>query len=128
MLRQYDDALGAAKKAMELAPDDPKMWRHLGVAHADVGDPAAALRAFDQAVARNASDAEAFRQIGMLNAQMSQVQEAGRAFDRALALSPGDATTLCMRSAVAQLSSAPKDSYATAKQVKAIDGKCRGVS
>jgi tetratricopeptide (TPR) repeat protein len=128
MLRQYDDALGAAKKARDLAPGDPQMWRHLGAAQADVGDPEAALRAFDQAVAHDANDAETFKRIGMLNAQMSQVQEAGRAFDRALALSPGDATTLCMRSAVAQLSSAPKDSYATAKLVKSIDGKCRGTS
>jgi tetratricopeptide (TPR) repeat protein len=125
-LKQYDDALGAAKKALELAPDEPRMWRTVGAAHADVGDTAAALRAFDQAVARDERDVESFRQIGNLNAQLNQFPEAGRAFDRALAINPGDQITLCMRSAVAQLSSAPKDTYAIARQVKVIDGKCRG--
>ena len=125
-LKQYDDALAAAKKAQELSPEDARLWHNLGVAHADAGDPVGALRAFDQAVARNDQDADAFRQIGILNAQLSQIQEAGRAFDKALALHPGDHVVLCMRAAVAALSSAPKDTYATAKQVRAIDAKCRG--
>jgi tetratricopeptide (TPR) repeat protein len=125
-LKQYDDALAAAKKAQELSPEDARLWHKLGVAHADAGDPVGALRAFDQAVARDDQDADAFRQIGILNAQLSQIQEAGRAFDKALALHPGDHVVLCMRTAVAALSSAPKDTYATAKQVRAIDAKCRG--
>jgi len=125
-LKQYDDALGAAKKALELAPDEPRMWRNVGAAHADVGDAAAALRAFEQAVARDERDVESLRQIGNLYAQLNQFPEAGRAFDRALAINPGDPIALCMRSAVAQLSSAPKDTYAIARQVKVIDGKCRG--
>ena len=125
-LKQYDDALAAAKKAQELSPEDARLWHNLGVAHADAGDPVSALRAFDQAVARDDQDADAFRQIGILNAQLSQIQEAGRAFDKALALRPGDHVALCMRTAVAALSSAPKDTYATAKQVRAIDAKCRG--
>ncbi len=103
-----------------------ELWHNLGVAYADAGDPVGALRAFDQAVARDDQDADAFRQIGILNAQLSQIQEAGRAFDKALALHPGDHVVLCMRTAVAALSSAPKDTYATAKQVRAIDAKCRG--
>ncbi len=125
-LKQYDDALAAAKKAQELSPEDARLWHNLGVAYADAGDPVSALRAFDQTVARDDQDADAFRQIGILNAQLSQIQEAGRAFDKALALRPGDHVVLCMRTAVAALSSAPKDTYATAKQVRAIDAKCRG--
>ena len=102
-LKQYDDALGAAKKAQEFATDDPRMWRNLG----------------------NDRDAESFKQIGILNARMSQLPEAGRAFDSALAISPGDPTALCMRSGVAQLA-AVKDTYAIAKQVKVIDTQCHG--
>jgi tetratricopeptide (TPR) repeat protein len=125
-LKQYDDALAAAKKAQELMPDDAQQWRKLGVAYADAGDPVAALKSFEQAVARDDHDAESFTRIGMLNAQLSQLPEAGKAFDRALAISPGDHVAQCMRTAIAPLSSAPKDTYATAKQVKAIDAKCRG--
>jgi tetratricopeptide (TPR) repeat protein len=126
-LKQYDDALAAAKKAQELMPDDARSWRNLGIAYADAGDPVAALKSFEQAVARDDRDAESFTRIGILNAQLSQLPEAGRAFDRALAISPGDHIAQCMRTAIAPLSSAPKDTYATAKQVKAIDAKCRGV-
>jgi tetratricopeptide (TPR) repeat protein len=122
-LKQYDDALAAAKKAQECRP----RTRGCGatcVAHADAGDPVDALRL--RPGGRPWQDADAFRQIGILNAQLSQIQEAGRAFDKALAIHPGDHVVLCMRAAVAALSSAPKDTYATAKQVKAIDAKCRG--
>ncbi len=125
-LKQYDDALAAAKKAQELMPEDAKAWRNLGVAYADAGDPVAALKAFEQAVARDDRDAESFTRIGILNAQLSQLPEAGRAFDRALAINPGDHVVQCLRTGIAPLSSAPKDTYATAKQVKAIDAKCRG--
>ena len=125
-LKQYDDALAAAKKAQELTPDDARQWRNLGVAYADAGDPVAALKSFEQAVARDDHDAESFTRIGILNAQLSQLPEAGKAFDRALAISPGDRVAQCMRTAIAPLSAAPKDTYATAKQVKAIDAKCRG--
>jgi len=125
-LKQYEDALAAAKKAQELMPDDAQQWRKLGVAYADAGDPVAALKAFEQAVARDDRDAESFTRIGILNAQLSQLPQAGKAFDSALAINPGDHVAQCMRAAIAPLSSAPKDTYATAKQVKAIDAKCRG--
>ena len=125
-LKQYDDALGAAKKSVELASDDPRLWRNLGVANRDFGDSAAALRAFEQAIARNDRDAESLKQIGILNAEMSKLPEAGHAFDQALAISPGDPVALCLRTAVAQLSAAPKDTYAIARQVKAIETRCQG--
>ena len=125
-LKQHEDALAAAKKAQELLPDDARQWRNLGAAYADAGDPVEALKAFEQAVARDDRDAESFTRIGLLNAQLSQLPEAGKAFDRALAINPGDRVVQCMRTAIAPLSSAAKDTYATAKQVKAIDAKCRG--
>jgi tetratricopeptide (TPR) repeat protein len=127
-LKQSDDALGAAKKAAELAPDNPRLLRHLGEAYADVNDVAAALAAYEKAVARDESDAESLTQIGILNAQMGRVPEAKVAIDRALAVSPGDATATCLKSGLAQVSTAPADSYATAKQVRAIDAQCRGTS
>jgi tetratricopeptide (TPR) repeat protein len=125
-LKQYDDALAAARKAQELLPDDARSWRNLGIAYADAGDPVTALKAFEQAVARDDRDAESFTRIGILNAQLSQLPEAGRAFDRALAISPGEKVAQCMRTGIAPLSAAPKDTYATAKQVKAIEARCRG--
>ncbi len=125
MLKQYDDARAAAKKAVELAPEDPTMLRGLGAAEAALDDPAAALRAFEQAASRDEADTETQRQIGLLNAQLGHPQEAKGAFDRVLAANPGDAVTLCLRTEVAQMP-AVKGAYALAQQVGAIDRKCRG--
>jgi len=125
-LKQYDDALGAAKKASELVPDNPRLLRHLGEAYADVNDAPAALAAYEKAAARDESDAESLTQIGILSAQLGHVPEARAALDRALAVSPGDATATCLKSGLAQVSAAPADSYAAGKQIRAIDAQCRG--
>jgi cytochrome c-type biogenesis protein CcmH/NrfG len=124
-LRQTDDALNAAKKAVELAPDDVRMWRNLGAIYVDIDDSEKALRALEQVAMRDAADAENIKQIGILNAQLGRLPEAKVAFDQALTLVPGDAVALCMRAGVAQLSAAPKDAYATAKQAKVIGNTCR---
>jgi len=99
----------------------------LGEVNLDLGDLGAALRAFEQVAARDGRDVDSLRQVGILNAQLGHPQEAKLAFDRALAISPNDAAALCMRSAVAQLSVAPRDAYAAAREAKAIDSRCRGL-
>ena len=58
-LRQYRDALDAASKAVQLAPEDPRMWRNLGQVKMDLNDPAEALRDFDRALAASPDDAMA---------------------------------------------------------------------
>src|SRR5260221_6569072 len=127
-LKQYDDALVAAKKASDLPPANARLWQHLGAGYADVGDTDKALVAYQQAVTRDENDAESLTQIAMLMARQGRVQEAKVAFDRALSVSPGYPTAVCMRSGIAPLSTAPTDAYATAKQIRAIDAQCRGVS
>jgi tetratricopeptide (TPR) repeat protein len=124
-LRQYDDALAAAKKAVELAPTEAPLWRHLGNAQLDLDDPAAALAAFTEAVARDAEDTYSLQQIGLLHARQGRLPEAKSAFDLALAAKPGEAMTQCLKAGVAQLS-ATKDPHAAAMQVRAVDAKCHG--
>jgi tetratricopeptide (TPR) repeat protein len=125
-LGQKDDALGAAKKAVELAPAEPRLWRSLGEANLDLDDTPAALRAFEQAAARDERDADSLRHAGLLNAQLGKVQEAKVSFDAALAVNPGDSAAMCMRAAIIQMPAGSKDFYGLAQQVKAIDRKCRG--
>jgi tetratricopeptide (TPR) repeat protein len=125
-LGQYEDALGAATKAVKLAPEDSRMWRSLGDVYSILDNPAAALRAYEEVAARDKRDLDNLRQIGSMNARMGRVQEAKVAFDNVLAISPNDATTLCLRSSVVQMPVGSKDAYGTAKQAKSIDMKCRG--
>ena len=125
-LKQYDDALGAAKKALELAPDEPRMWRNVGAAHADVGDAAAALRAFDQAVARTTMRSRRFP----ANRQPERAIEPVRGGGARVRPRAGDQPRRSSRAVHAisrrAIVVSAQDTYAIARQVKAIDGKCRG--
>ncbi|MFO1314724.1 MAG: hypothetical protein U1F58_03890 [Burkholderiales bacterium] len=124
-LRQYDDALTAAKKAVELAPADARMWARVGEVQLYRDDPAAALPAFEEAVARDDADVDSRLHIGMLHAQLGRAAEAKAAFDGALVIAPGDAQAQCLRTSVAQITASPGDTYGRARQVRAIDEKCR---
>lgn len=124
-LKQYDDAANAANKAVQLSPDDPKLWRALAEAHVERDDPTQALAAFEQAAARNEHDLDSLHQVGLLSARLGQPQAARAAFDRALAVKPGDAIAQCLRTAVAQMPPA-RDPYTMSVQIRQIDNRCHG--
>ncbi len=126
-MRQYDDALGAAAKAVELAPANALYRRHFGQSYVDVDDQGNAIKAFEEAVARDPQDIESLRQIATMHMMLGQPQDAKAAFDRALAVSAGDPTTLCLRNGFAQMPPPTRDARATMKLVKAIDAKCHGL-
>lgn len=126
-LKQYEDAASAANKAVQLAPDDPKLWRALAEVHLDRDDPSQALAAFEQAVARDERDLDSMYQVGLLSARLGQPQAARTAFDRALAVKPNDPVAQCMRAAVAQMPPA-RDAYTMAVQIRQIDSRCHGRS
>jgi tetratricopeptide (TPR) repeat protein len=77
-LRQYRDALDAATKAVQLAPEDSRMWRNLGQVNMDLNAPGEALKAFDQALVVNPGDAMA-RCLRMSVVQPSAVQKDAKA-------------------------------------------------
>lgn len=124
-LRQYDDALGAAKKAVQLAPNDAVLWRRLGEVNVALDDPPAALAALREAVARDATDVASLQSIALLATRLGQPQEAKASLDRALAAQPGDAVTVCLRNGLTQLAPA-RDAYTALRQVSAVDAKCHG--
>lgn len=124
-LRQYEDALGAAKKAVQLAPADALLWRRLGEVNLDLDDPAAALAAFKEAVARDPRDVASLQAMALMATRLGDAQEARSALDRALAVQPGDAVTVCLRSGLGQLAPT-RDAYQTLRLVQGVDAKCRG--
>ncbi len=126
-LRQYEDARNAAKKAVQLAPDEARLWRSLASVNMDIDDPEAALAAYEQVAARNATDVESLNAIGLLHARLGRSQEAKNAFDRAAAASPGDPVTTCLRNGVAQMPPT-RDPYTMSRQVRALDNRCHGRS
>ena len=126
-MRQYDDALAAAKRAAELAPRDARMWRALGNVQLEVEDGPGALRSFGQAVALDAQDVESLKQVGVLHARVGRTSEAKAAFDAALALRPDDANALCLRSALMQPAVPVKDTQVVGRPAKPFDDRCRNV-
>ena len=124
-LRQFRDALDAATKAVQVAPDSFLAWQNLGKVNLALQDPAAALAAFERATALNDQDIVSLMQAGALEAQLGRLPEARIAFDKALALSPEDIGALCGAASVAQRQGRAKDAEAIAQQLKALDGSCR---
>jgi hypothetical protein len=123
-LRQFPEALDAATKATELAPEDWGLWQNLGQINLAVPRPAEALAAFQTATALNEKDLVSLAQVGTLNAQLGHLNEAKLAFDKALALNAEDIPTLCGSASLAQKEGRSKDAEAITLRVTALEARC----
>ncbi|XP_060055440.1 NADPH oxidase activator 1 isoform X2 [Erinaceus europaeus] len=84
---------GCALRCFSRDPDPPaRMCFNVGCVHLLAGDPQAALRAFDQAVTKDACLAVGFFQRGVAKLQLDRSQEALTDFQLALALLRDNAT------------------------------------
>lgn len=125
MLRQFDEALEAATRAVQLAPADFELWQTLGQVNVALAQPAKALVAFERAADLNGRDVTSLIQAGMLNAELGHLPQAREAFARALAVSPGDVDALCGSASIAQKEGRSKDADAFMRQVKSVERVCR---
>ena len=124
-LRQFGDALDAATKAIELAPDHYLPWQNLGHLYVALQRPAEALSAFQQATALNDLDRVSLKQVGALGTQLGRLGEARIAFDKALGLNPEDIEALCGAASLARREGRPKDAEALAAKAASLDAACR---
>lgn len=124
-LRQYREALDAATRVVQLAPDDASAWQSLGQLNVLGQRPVDALAAFEEAIARNDRDASSMVQTGLLNTQLGRFAEARLAFARALAIDGHDLDALCGAAALARKEGRAKDAEALTQQVSALDQRCR---
>ncbi len=127
-LRQYDDALDAARRAQQLVPDDVALWRQLAQIQQQRGDPAGALHAFQQVTLRDPQDADSLVQIGLLQAQLDRLPEARLAIDQALAISPSDPLALCGAASIAQREGHRKEADALTRQIAGLGLQCATTS
>jgi tetratricopeptide (TPR) repeat protein len=123
-LRQFGEALDAATKAVQLAPEDYLAWRNLGQLHVALQRPADALVAFERATALNGRDVVSLAQVGTLSTQLGRLPDARIAFDKALAVNPEDVPALCGSAALAQQEGRAKDTEAITRQVTSLGGRC----
>jgi len=124
-LRQYDDAYDASKKAVTLAPGDPRFWRNLGDLDRALSLPEEALRAYDEAAALDDRDVHSLVQAGILNVHLGRLPEAKLALDKALAINPADSEALCLKAVVARPPNAGKDIVPASRRREPLAGSCR---
>jgi cytochrome c-type biogenesis protein CcmH/NrfG len=109
-LRQFDDALGAAEKAVGLSPQDARLWRNLGHLNLNLERLPEARSAFDRVLALSAEDADALCGAALVAQKLGQTKDADAIARRAKAaaggcpgLSDGESVAV-----VARQSAAPK--------------------
>jgi tetratricopeptide (TPR) repeat protein len=124
-LKQYDDAYGAANKAVSLAPNEALYWRNLGELDRLLALPDEALNAYGEAAALNDKDIHSLVQMGLLNLRLARMPEARAALDRALAASPEDPDVVCLKSVVARPPVVAKEFPGAAKRRESYTGTCQ---
>lgn len=88
---QLDDSRGAVaafERVVELAPEDRKGWRNLGVARRKSGDLEGALAAYRALLALEPGSADALDGVGETCAVLERFEEARDAFSAAMAIDP----------------------------------------
>jgi len=88
-LRQYNDALGAAEKAVGLSPQDARLWRNLGHLNLNLERLPEAGSAFDRVLALSSEDADALCGAAMVAQRLGQTKDADAIARRAKAADGG---------------------------------------
>ncbi|HPA20503.1 MAG TPA: tetratricopeptide repeat protein [Verrucomicrobiae bacterium] len=95
--RSKDKAIHAAKKARDLAPDDPDAWTCLSWAYRTWKQNAEAERSAREAVAKFGDREMPWRELGSSLAAQGRFEEAEKAYARALEIRPDSPETLLSR-------------------------------
>jgi len=85
---QFKQGIDLARKALAAGPPQARVHNLLGKAHERLGEHLEAVKAFDAAIALDASFAEAFGNRAMILAAAGLPEEALKSFARALELDP----------------------------------------
>lgn len=92
-LGQYERALYAARKAVELTPNDPRAWSDLGRVLVQARQWREALACFDRAVVLDSTYTDGWHNLGTALKQLGQIEPAFEALKRALLLDATRAET-----------------------------------
>jgi tetratricopeptide (TPR) repeat protein len=85
---EFDDAIPAYRKAIELQPNDAHAHYNLGVALLEKGEPREASSSFETAIRLQPDFAEAYNSFGLAEQELGQTEEAIAAYRKAVELRP----------------------------------------
>lgn len=95
--RRFEEALKTFDKAIQLKPDDAKMWIRLGKVLIDLDRMNEALQSFQQALKLDPQDWDATDRTAYVLFRQKRFEEALKQYDLCLELQPNNAQTLQMR-------------------------------
>jgi Flp pilus assembly protein TadD len=84
----YERALAAYRKALELKPEDPALWRSLGVGYTRLRDYARAIEQFRHCLALRPRQPQVLVELGFALMQRGSLDSAGAAYREAIAIDP----------------------------------------
>jgi Flp pilus assembly protein TadD len=84
----YDGALAAYRKAQEVTPDDPNLWRSLGVAYTRLRDYPTAIEQFKRSLAIRPGEPQVLVELGFAEMQRGALDSATVAYRQAISLNP----------------------------------------
>ncbi len=87
---EYRGAIECFTRALELDPDQPRIWCLRGHTRMALGDLAGARADLDRALMLDPTDAGAYRTRAAISMKMERIDEAKRDLDRARELDPGE--------------------------------------
>jgi tetratricopeptide (TPR) repeat protein len=108
-------------------PGNATAWMELSYGYAKLQQYNDALDAATKAAQLAPADPMTWRNLGQINLVVDRLPEAAYAFGKALELRPEDADAQCGATFVAQKLAQPKDTEATIRRVKPVDGSCPGL-
>lgn len=86
--QRYDQAIGYLNRAVELSPQDDKVYSLLGVAYGSKGDHQRAINYFQKSIQINPSIARTYVNLGYAQLSMGLEDDAQISFHRAVQLDP----------------------------------------
>jgi tetratricopeptide (TPR) repeat protein len=86
--KQYESAIPAWKKALELAPEDPRGHNNLGVALVESGRMDEAIAEYRKSIELNPNSSQTHNNLGSALAEQGRVDEALPEFQKAVELNP----------------------------------------
>ena len=87
---KYSEARQKLQQALKLTPQNPLLWRNLGLTDAKLNDLTGATAAYEKALALTPDDASTCFALGVLYMRQEKAAQAAEVYARGLALAPGD--------------------------------------